>query len=267
MSSILTLLKEQILNMHLIFRIGLYEMKSQYQMHYLGRIWQFLNPLVLVSVYWFVFGLGIRGGSPVGETPFFLWLLTGLIPWLYISPTIAQASNSIYSKIAMVSKMNFPVSVLPTIKMFSNSIPFLILLIITFCITIIYGEFSGLYLIQLPYYLISMYMLIFAITILTSSLAAIVRDVQNLVQAIMRIMFFLLPIVWSVDSLPGNLATILKLNPFYYLIEGFRHTLIGGEWFFDDITYSIYFWLLTMIILLIGSTMHLKFRNKFVDYL
>ncbi len=112
-----------------------------------------------------------------------------------------------------------------------------------------------------------MFVLIYAITILTSSLAVIVRDVQNLLQAFMRIIFFLLPIVWNVESLPDSLATLLKLNPFYYIIEGFRHTLVGGEWFFEDITYTIYFWLLTMIILLIGSTIHLKFRNKFVDYL
>lgn len=268
MSSILTLLKEQLNNLSLIFRIGLYETKSQYQMHYLGHIWQFLNPLILIGVYWFVFGLGIRGGSPVGETPFFLWLLSGLVPWLYISPTVSQASNSIHSKIAMVSKMNFPVSVLPTIKMFSNSITFFILLLVTIIITIIYSNFSGLYLIQLPYYLFSMYILIYALTILTSSLATIVRDVQNVVQAIMRIMFFLLPIVWNVETLePESLATLLKLNPFYYIIEGFRHSLIGGEWFFDDITYTIYFWILTLMILLIGSTVHLKFQNKFVDYL
>lgn len=267
MSSILTLMKEQLVHLQLIFRIGLYETKSQYQMHYLGRIWQFLNPLILIGVYWVVFGLGIRGGSPVGETPFFLWLLAGLIPWLYISPTVAQASNSIHSKIAMVSKMNFPVSVLPTIKIFSNSISFFILLLTTICISILYENFSGFYFVQLPYYLFSMYILIYAITILTSSLSTIVRDVQNIVQAIMRIMFFLLPIVWNVESLPESLVTFLKLNPFYYLIEGFRHSLIGGEWFFDDITYTIYFWLLTMMILLIGSNVHLKFRSKFVDYL
>lgn len=267
MSAILTLAKEQILHLNLIIRLSIYETKAQYRMHYLGVIWQLLNPLVYISVYWFVFGLGIRGGSPVGETPFFIWLITALIPWLFISPTVNQASNSIYSKVAMVSKMNFPVSVLPTIKMLSNSFSFFILLAITVCITGIYDSFSGVFLVQLPYYLLCMFILIYAITILTSSLATIMRDVQNIVQAIMRMMFFLLPIVWNVEELPDSIVTILKLNPFYYLIEGFRHTLVGGKWFFEDITYTIYFWILTMLILLIGSTIHLKFRNKFVDYL
>lgn len=267
MSAIFTLVKEQILNINLIFRLSIYEIKAQYQMHYLGSVWQFLNPLVLVGVYWFVFGLGIRGGSPIGDTPFILWLITGLIPWLYISQTVGQASNSIHSKVAMVSKMNFPVSVLPTTKIFGNSLSFFMMLVITFCITLVFDRFSGVYLIQLPYYLICMYTLIYAITILTSTLSTIIRDVQNIVQAIMRLMFFLLPIVWNIESLPENFVTILKLNPFYYVIEGIRDSLIGGEWFFEDITYTIYFWILTIIILLIGSTIHLKFRNKFVDYL
>lgn len=267
MSALISLAREQIIHFNLIYRLSIYEIKSQYQMHYLGSIWQLLNPLVLVGVYWFVFGIGIRGGSPIGETPFPLWLITGLIPWLYISPTVVQASNSIHTKIAMVSKMNFPVSVLPTIKIVSNSLSFYIMLAITFCITLIYDNFSSVYLLQLPYYLICMYILIYALTILTSSLATIIRDVQNIVQAVMRLMFFLLPIVWNVEELPELLMTILKLNPFYYLIDGFRHTLIGGEWFFEDLTYTIYFWILTIIILLIGSTIHLKFRNKFVDYL
>ncbi|MEK9197892.1 ABC transporter permease [Lysinibacillus halotolerans] len=267
MNSIRKITLEQLQHILLIFRLSLYETRSQYKMHYLGSLWKFLNPIVLIAVYWFVFGLGIRGGSPIGETSFFLWLLTGLVPWLYISPTIGQATNSIYSKIAMVSKMNFPVSILPTIKMFTNSFSFFILITITVFISIVYGDFSGIYLIQLPYYLISLYILIYAITILTSSLAIIVRDVQNIIQAALRIMFFVLPIVWNIESLPDYLVTLLKLNPFYYIIEGFRYSLIGGNWFYDDIIYTIYFWLLTLVILLIGCTVHLKFRNKFVDYL
>lgn len=268
MISILKVVKEQIQNFQLIFRIGFYERKSQYQMHYLGRVWQFINPFILISVYWFVFGLGIREGSPINETPFFLWLIIGMVPWIFISSTVGQASNSIHSKIAMVSKMNFPVSILPSIKIVSNSVSFLILLGVAFVITLFYGRFSGIYLFQLPYYLLCTFILIYSITILTASLSTIIRDIQNLVQAIMRIMFFLLPIVWNIESLkPEYLATLLKLNPFYYVIEGYRYSLLGGEWFYNDITYTIYFWLLTITILFVGATVHLKFRNKFVDYL
>ena len=98
-------IKEQFSNRHLILRLASYDIKSSYQMHYLGLLWQFINPISQVLVYWLVFGIGIRGGNPVGETPFFIWLVIGLIPWFFIAPTIIQGSNSVYAKVNMVSKM------------------------------------------------------------------------------------------------------------------------------------------------------------------
>lgn len=57
------ILQEQSSNLHLIFRLALYDIKSKYQMHYLGAVWQFLNPAIQVLLYWLVFGLGIRGDN------------------------------------------------------------------------------------------------------------------------------------------------------------------------------------------------------------
>ncbi|MCM3244938.1 ABC transporter permease [Cytobacillus oceanisediminis] len=261
------ILKEQLLNLNLIFRLGLYEEKSKYKMHYLGAVWQMLNPIIQITIYWFIFGLGIRGGSPVGETPFFLWLIVALIPWLFIAPTITQASNSIYSSINLVSKMKFPVSVLPSIKIVSNSLSFVFMLFVAMIILMLYGSFPGVYLLQLPYYIFALYFLLFGLTILLSTLSTIIRDIQSMVQSIMRIMLYMLPILWNVDTLPDVFINILKLNPFFYIIEGFRNSLLGEEWFFHDFQYTLYFWLVSILILFIGSTIHLKFRHKFVDYI
>lgn len=261
------ILKEQFHHKNLIFRLSFYDVKASYNMHYLGMIWQILNPFLLIGIYWLVFGLGIRGGAPVEETPFFIWLITGLVPWLFISPTITQGSNSVYSKITIVSKMNFPVSSLPSIKIVGNSFSFMFMLVITFLILLSNDVFSGVYLLQLPYYLLCTYCLLFALTLLLSTLTTIIRDIQNMVQSIMRVMMFLLPILWNVNNLPDYFINILKLNPFFYIIEGFRNSLIGGEWFYQDIPYTLYFWAISLLILLIASSVHLKFRNKFVDYI
>jgi teichoic acid transport system permease protein len=267
MNLIWQVLKEQILNLNLIFRLGLYEGKSQYKMHYLGAFWQILNPFIQVGIYWFIFGLGIRGGSAVGETPFFLWLIAGIVPWFFISSTTTQGSNSIYSKINLVSKMKFPVSVLPSIKIIGNSISFINMLLITIVIIMFNGKLPGLYLLQIPYYIFSLYFLLFSLTLLLSTLTTIIRDVQQMVQSIMRIMMYALPILWNVESFPKVIVNILQLNPFYYIIEGFRDSLLGGQWFFEDISYTLYFWFISLLILLIGSSVHLKFRHKFVDYI
>lgn len=85
MKALIRVLKEQFLSLPLIIRLAAYETKSKYQMNYLGVLWQFLNPLIQMLAYWFVFGIGIRKSSEmvtgVGEVPFIIWMLAGLIPW------------------------------------------------------------------------------------------------------------------------------------------------------------------------------------------
>lgn len=267
MNFVWQILKEQLINFNLILRLSLFQERSKYNMHYLGAFWQILNPFILIGIYWFVFGFGMRGGSSVGETPFFLWLIVGLVPWLFISPTVTQGANSVHSKISLVSKMKFPVSVLPTIKIVENSFSFFIMMVITIIILLVNGFFSGVYLLQLPYYLFCLYFLLYGLTLLLSTLTTIIRDIQQMVQSIMRIMMYVLPILWNVDRLPTTIVNLLQLNPFFYIIDGFRYSLLGGKWFFDDLAYTLYFWFISILILFIGSMVHLKFRHKFVDYI
>ncbi|MDQ6600381.1 ABC transporter permease [Bacillus salipaludis] len=193
--------------------------------------------------------------------------MAGLVPWLFISTATTQGSNSVYSKINLVSKMKFPVSVLPSINIIGNSISFFIMLIITSIIFFLYKSFSGVYLLQVPYYLFCLYFLLFGLTLLLSTLTIIIRDIQQMVQSVMRLMLYALPIVWNIDKLPKTIVNLLQLNPFFYIIEGFRDSLLGGKWFFNDLSYTLYFWCISLLILLVGSSVHLKFRHKFVDYI
>lgn len=267
MKYVIQVLKEQVKNRSLILRMCSYDVKSQYQMHYLGILWQVINPLLQIMVYWFVFGLGIRGGAPVGETPYLVWLVIGLVGWFFISPSIVKGSNSIYTKISLVSKMKFPVSILPVVSVLTHTINFLIMLVLLGIMLTFYKINPGLYLVQLPYYFISTIAFLFAFTLLASTISIIIRDFQIALQSGMRLLFFLSPVIWD----PGNLDKIyqiaLKLNPLYYLIDGFRNTFLGQAWFFNDWIYAIYFWSITLIILLVGAFMHIKLRNRFIDYL
>ena len=141
------------------------------------------------------------------------------------------------------------------------------MLVILAVILLIYKINSGIFLLQLPYYLICTLVFLYSFTLLSSTISTIVRDYQLILQSIIRMMLYLLPILWDMSNLPNIIVTILKLNPIFYLIEGFRNTFLGLEWFYDDILYTLYFWLVTFIILMFGSILHLKFRSRFVDYL
>ncbi|MBC5635722.1 ABC transporter permease [Ornithinibacillus sp. BX22] len=267
MISVFSILKEQVIHFPLIFRLAFYEIKSKYQMHYLGIIWQFLNPFIQVCVYWFIFGIGLRQGESVGDIPYIIWLLTGLIPWFFISPSVVQGANSIYSKVNLVSKMKFPVSILPTITIISNSLNLIVMLAIFGIVAWYYNISLSLHIVQLPYYMLCLYVFLFALTLLSSTISALIRDFQLLIQSIMRLLFFLTPILWSIDRFPEQYQTILKLNPFAYIINGFRNSILEGNWFFNERRYMFYFWSLTLLILFIGSILHERFKNKFVDYL
>lgn len=263
----LQIIKEQFLNINLMFRLAIYEVKSKYLMHYLGVFWEFLNPAIQLFVYWFVIGIGIRGGGEISGFPYVIWLLTGIIPWFFISRSVSQGSSSVFRKVNLVSKMKFPVSVLPTISIISSSFIFLIMIVILFIILSFYGIGFQPMLIQLPYYLISMFIFLFAITLLFSTISVVVRDFQSLLQQGMRVLFYLTPILWDPSLFSPLIQTILKLNPFFYLVNGFRESILGTGWFYQDLIYTIYFWSFTLLILLIGAAVHIKLRNRFVDYI
>ncbi|MFB4474005.1 ABC transporter permease [Oceanobacillus caeni] len=267
MRDVLQVLKEQFANWGLIYQLANYDIKSTYQMHYLGAIWQFLNPIIQVAAFWFVFGVGIRRGQPVGDVPFIIWLVVSIVPWFFINSSINQGTKSIHNKVNLVSKMKFPFSILPSVIIVKNAYNFIVMFAIVIILLISNDIYPSIYWIQLPYYLVTLIIFLFAVTLLFATISILIRDIQTAINSVMRMFFFLTPIFWVADGLPDKLVSLLKLNPFYYLIEGFRNTLFLETWFYEDITYTIYFWGLTLMILLLGSFIHIKFKAKFVDYL
>lgn len=271
--SIKQVIKEQINHKELIFRMALFDMRSQYQNHYLGILWQFITPSIQIAIYWFVFGIGIRGGAPIqtalGEVPFVLWMLMGLIPWFFISPALIQGSNSVHQKVSLVSKMNFPISILPTTKLVGGSYSFMIMFGALIIGLLIYGISPTIYWIQLIYYIFCLYVFLFSFLMLSSTISTLIRDYQMLLQSMMRMLLYLSPILWDPtgDRVPEWMTYILKLNPFYYILDGFRSSFLARGWFFEDTTYTLYFWMFTFALLFFGSKIHLKFRKNFIDYL
>ncbi|MBM7551698.1 ABC transporter permease [Thalassobacillus pellis] len=269
MKAAFIVLKEQIKYFYLVRRLSWYEMKSSNMNTYLGVFWELLNPAIQIAIYWFVFGFGIRGRDGIDGVPFFQWMLAGIVVWFLINQGILQASKSIYTKIRMLSKMNFPMSVIPNYVIFSKFYPHLMLLGLVIVLLQFLGYPINIYYIQLPLYTIAVLSLLFAISLITSTLSTIIRDVQMLLQAVLRMLLYLSPILWNVDSLDQEwLKIIMKINPFYYIVEGYRHSLIGQGWYFiEEWQYTLYFIGVVALLFLVGSMLHVRFRRHFIDFL
>lgn len=273
MKDIIKVIKEQIDNFYLIARLSIYEIKSANFNNYLGVTWELINPLIQIVIYWFVFGYGIRQREPLTlqngiEMPFIYWMLSGIILWFFFYQSTIQGSKSIYTRIQMLSKMNFPMSVIPNIVIFSQLYIHAALLIITMIILNLVGHFISIYYTQIVYFLFSTIVFTYAISLITSTLSTMVRDIHMFLNATLRMLLYLSPILWDINGINNEaIQLIMKLNPLYYLIEGYRAALFGTSWYLvEHWHYSIYFWGLTLLLLIIGSKLHLKFRRHFIDF-
>ncbi|HZG73856.1 MAG TPA: ABC transporter permease [Chondromyces sp.] len=276
MKSLITIVREQIDSFYLILRLSAFEMKSANTNNYLGRLWEILNPLIQLSIYWLVFGIGVRGGQEITmengvQVPFFIWMVTGMIVWFFVNPAISKSSKSIYSRLQLISKMSFPMSAIPSFVIMANFYTHLMLV----AVLIIFLQFTdfklSIYYVQLPYFMLATLIFLLALSLITSTLSTIVRDVQQIVHSSLRMLLYLTPLLWHTDKLVlkgVDVTFLLKLNPLYYLVEGYRASLLGTTWYIAEYTqYTFYFWLFILAMLLLGSALHLKFRNRFVDFL
>ncbi|UXS74992.1 ABC transporter permease [Staphylococcus chromogenes] len=269
MRAIISIFKEQIINLPKILKLAIYNMKSQYANHYLGVFWNILQPLLQVIVYYIVFGLGLRGsaGSVMG-VPFIVHLISGLFPWLFISQGINSGATAIQQNIGLLSKMKFPSSIFISIALTNNMINLLITTLIVFIISLFNHYVPLWHYFWFMYFMIGSFAIIFGISLIMSTLTVIVRDTKNLLQNVIRMLFFMTPIFWVLEEQHGILVKLASLNPFAYLIGVYRtafihpQTAVYGTW--SD---HIYFWVTTLLLITIGAIVHTKFRKRILDYL
>lgn len=264
-NSIITIVKEQIDNFNLIRRLAKYEVKTANAEKKLGLIWELVNPALQIMIYWFVFGVGLRGNSEVDGVPFIVWLVAGLTPWFFINDAILRGSNSINTRLGMLVKMRFPLSVIPSYVIFSRIYQHFAMIIIVIVLTFATLHKIPLSIIQLPYYLIATIAFVYSVALLLSTLITLVKDVHPLLQSILRMLFYVTPILWSINTFPEKFHGWLMLNPIMYLVEGYRSSLVSNEFFFSSPYYTLYFWGVTLLIFAIGAKIHLKFRNSFSE--
>lgn len=274
MKAAITVIKEQVQNFYLIRRLSMFELKSDNKSNYLGMAWEVINPSIQILIYWFVFGTINKRADvevmPGMDVPFIAWLICGFIFWNFFYQATIQGSKSIYTRLGMLSKMNFPMSVIPSYVIFSKFYVHLLLILITIVILNFLGFYVNIYYFQLIYFVFATLFLTFSISLITSTLSTIVRDVHMFLNSILRMFIYLTPILWPISSFfeKGVLSRIIKLNPLFYLVEGYRASLFGTEWYFlVHWKYTLYFWVVAIFLFLFGSYIHVKFRRNLIDYL
>ena len=270
MHEVRLIIKEQIQYLGVAQRIAKYSNKAMYQSHILGNLWQILNPLIQLAVYYFAFGIALgRANSVQGGVAYIAWLMIGLSTWIFLSTVTKQASSSVYSQIGIVSRMKFPISILPMVRIFSDLPSYFSFTALAGLVSLALGEKISIYWIQLPYYLFAMIVFLYSFSLINSTISALIRDYQIFLNSVIQVLMYMSGVMWDLEtrSLPAWLSKLLMLNPYAYLINGVRDALFYRKWFFEDRAQLLIFWLITLLILIVGSHLHIRFRSKFVDYI
>ena len=115
---VLTLPIELLQNRKLIMNLAKNDFKTKYAGSYLGIVWAFVQPIVTILVYWFVFSVGLKAGN-VSDYPFVLYLVSGIVPWFFFQDALNGGTNALMEYNYLVKKVVFKISVLPIVKMIS----------------------------------------------------------------------------------------------------------------------------------------------------
>ena len=262
------IIKDHITYMQQIFKLAKADLVKTYRGAALGWSWAIIKPAVTIFVYWFAFSIGLRMGGDVDGYPYFLWLISGLLPWFYMSEMITSGTDTIRKYSYLVTKMKFPVSTIPTFVSISKFIVHLMLVVIVILIFIFMGYPPDIYIIQLPFYMLCMFIFFTIWSLFSSLLASMSKDFGNLVKSMVTAVFWLSGILWNPETITIPwLKKILMLNPVTFITTGFRNCFINHVWFFEQPKRLLYFVIITAIMLVIAIWTYKRLRKEIPDVL
>lgn len=253
-------------NRKLIWKLAKNDFKTKFAGSYLGIIWAFIQPIVTILVYWFVFQVGLKNGN-VGDVPFALWLMAGLIPWFFFSESLNGATNSMIEYNYLVKKVVFQINILPVIKMLSAFFVHIFFVLFMLIIYACNGYAPDFYTLQVVYYSLCMFVFVLGLSYLTSAIVVFMKDLTQLINIVLQIGVWMTPIMWDIQFIPEKFQWIFKINPMYYIVQGYRDSLINKAGFYEHFGYTLYYWVLTIFVFWLGTSIFKKLKRHFADLL
>ena len=212
----------------LISSLVVRELKARYRGSVLGFLWSFINPLMQLGIYWFVFSYVMVARDLMGMSPYALFLFTGILPWTWFSSSVMESSAILISSGNLIKKILFPAEVLPIVVVLANLVHFFLGLPILFAFLIYYGKIHA-SLVYLPALMLLQLVFTLGVCLVVSALAVHFRDVQNIIGNWMMLWFFASPVIYSYLTISPSIQRWLNYNPMTHIIVGYHQTLFTGS--------------------------------------
>lgn len=252
-------------------------LKAGHRDKVLGHLWNLLDPLMFMLVYYFVFGILLNQSGEGRSIQFMLYILIGIMTFRFISTAISQAASCIRANRGLIHEINFPKAVFPISVILSRLYDFLWGMIVIFAFLLLAGIWPTVQFLWLPLLVALMVLFTLGTAFMVAYLGAFFADTTNVVDVALRLLFYLSPIFYFVrpkSDIPDckvrlyddeTVYTLYMSNPLAGFIECFRDALLWGD--VPDMKMLLYVTAVSIVFALIGFAIFTKGEGAFAKYI
>jgi lipopolysaccharide transport system permease protein len=248
---------------HLLYALVWRNIRVRYRNSALGAVWIALQPLLRMLIYTLIFGLWAR--IPVGDLPYSIHVLSGLVLVFFLNRIIAESANAVRANQSLTRKVYFPKLILPCVLTISSLTDLCVALVLLLVIMAIQGVFPNATVLLAPLFLLALLGWGFTLGIWLTALGIRFVDIVQVTPILTTLMMFMSPIIYPITMVPESLLPIYALNPMVGIVTGFRWAVLGIEPFYAwTIVLSVGE---TLILGLTGMLYFVRTERNFNDYL
>ena len=260
--------KEQFSNIQKIIYLSKIDLVRTYRGATLGWFWAIFKPAFAILVYYFTFVIGLKVSKDIFGYPYFLWLTVGIVPWFFIRDILQQGVESIRKYHYLVTKVKFPVSIIPTFTTLSNFSIHIILMIIVFICFFLSNTSLTIYIIQLPIYTILMLLFFNFLNLFLSALSAVSKDFCSFIKSFTTAIFWLSGIIYDISNIDIQwLKYLFYFNPVTFIVNGYRNCFIKQTWIIEEPLQFLIFIIMLISMILISIWTYKKVKKEIPDLL
>ena len=254
-------------NSYMIRSMVVRDMRARYIGSFLGFFWTIIHPLTQIMIYYFIFSviLKVRLGPEYGGTNFAIWLIAGMLPWLFFSEVVTRSPTAVLEQSSIITKTVFPSELLPIIHFISAIVNHLIGMVIFIGVLLVFGYGISLKILLVFPFMLTIGMFAIGISWTLSALNVFLRDIGQIIGVIVNIWFFMTPIIYPLHTIPENLQKVYGLNPMLHIIEAYRLALLGKA----NLTIEslLYIAIPVFVAFILGGLIFKKLKPAFADVL
>lgn len=199
----------------------------RYKQTVVGTGWVLIRPFLTMVVFTFVFGK--VANLPSGDVPYALVVFTGLLPWSFFSSALSEISGSLIGNSHLISKVYFPRLIIPTASLIVSVVDFLITFLLLFCVMLWFSFIPSWHITLIPGFILLAILVSYGLGLWTAALNVRFRDFRHIIPFVLQLGVYVSPVGYSSQILPEKWRLLYSLNPMVGVIDGFRWSVLGGE--------------------------------------